>query len=305
MSSRVSRQVRVGRGARSYAIVEAPSVLGLRPTGVEELPKTLIELGLAERLNARVAARVEPPDYDPERDAETRMLNPRAIRHYSVKLADAVGNILNNDDFPVVLGGDCSILLGNLLALRRRARYGLLFVDGHADFYQPEANVNGEVASSELAFATGRGPEVIAAPDGYRPLVRDEDVVAFAHRDAEEATHYRSQPLPQSLRSIDLGAVRRMGAEAAARQAMAHLERDELAGFWIHLDADALDDAIMPAVDYRMPDGLSWGELEAVLRRAAASAGAVGLDVTIYNPSLDPDRRAGRELVRTIANAMV
>jgi arginase len=288
----------------SYVIVEAPSVLGLRPTGVEELSRVLIELALAERLNARVAGRVEPPDYDPERDPETRMLNPRAIRDYSVKLADAVGTILNDGDFPVVLGGDCSILLGNLLALRRRARYGLLFVDGHADFYQPEANVNGEVASSELALATGRGPEVLAAPAGYSPLVRDEDVVAFAHRDAEEAAHYRSQALPDSLRSIDLGAVRRMGAEAASRQAIAHLERDELAGFWIHLDADALDDAIMPAVDYRMPQGLSWDELEAVLRRARASGRAVGLDVTIYNPSLDPERHAGRELVRAIANAL-
>jgi arginase len=280
-------------------------VLGLRPTGVEELSQALIELGLAERLNARVAFRVEPPAYDAERDPDTRMLNPRAIRDYSVKLADAVGAVLSDGDFPVVLGGDCSILLGSLLALRRRARYGLLFIDGHADFYQPEANVNGEAASSELALATGRGPEVMAAPGGYRPLVRDEDVVAFAHRDAGEAARYGSQPLPESLRSIDLGTVRRVGAEAAARQAMAHLERDELAGFWIHLDADALDDAIMPAVDYRMPHGLSWEELQAVFRQATASAHAVGLDVTIYNPRLDPDRRAGRELVRAIANALV
>jgi arginase len=232
------------------------------------------------------------------------MLNPGAIRDYSLKLADAVGAVLSDGEFPAVLGGDCSILLGNLLALRRRARHGLLFIDGHADFYQPEANVNGEVASSELALATGRGPEVLAAPAGYRPLVRDEDVVAFGHRDAEEAAHYRSQPLPESIRSIDLETVHRIGAEAAARQAMAHLERDELAGFWIHLDADALDDDLMPAVDYRKPGGLSWGELESVLRLAILSSHAVGLDVTIYNPRLDPDRRAGRELVRTIANAL-
>jgi arginase len=233
------------------------------------------------------------------------MLNPRAIRDYSVKLADAVGAILNDGDVPLVLGGDCSIMLGNLLALRRRARYGLLFVDGHADFYQPEANVNGEAASSELALATGRGPEVLAAPGGYRPLVRDEDVVAFGHRDAEEAAQFGSQPLPQSLRSIDLATVRRIGAEAAARQAIAHLERDELAGFWVHLDADVLDDAVMPAVDYRMPGGLSLNELGEVLRQAKASPHAAGLEVTIYNPRLDPDRRAGRGLVRTIANALV
>lgn len=288
----------------SYAIVEAPSVLGLRPTGVEDLPKALLELNLAERLNARSTVYVKPPDYDPARDPQTKMLNPRAIRDYSVKLADAVGAILNDGDFPVVLGGDCSILLGNLLALRRRGRYGLLFVDGHADFYQPEANVNGQAASSELALATGRGPEVMTAPEGYRPLIRDEDVVAFAHRDAEQAARYRSQPLPESLHSIDLGAVRRLGAEAAARQAIAHIEREDLSGFWIHLDADVLDDAIMPAVDYRMPHSLSWEELELVLRHARASAHGVGLEVTIYNPRLDPDRDAGRKLVRTIANAL-
>lgn len=206
--------------------------------------------------------------------------------------------------FRLCSGGDCSILLGNLLALRRRGRYGLLFIDGHADFYQPEANLNGEAASSELALATGRGPEVMTLIEGYLPLVGDEDVVAFAHRDAEQAAHFNSQPLPKPTRSIDFDSVRRLGVEAAARQAIAYLERKDLAGFWIHLDADVLDDAIMPAVDYRLPHGLSWKELEEVLRQARVSGHAAGLELTIYNPRLDTDRRAGRELVRTIANAL-
>jgi arginase len=287
-----------------YAIVQAPSVLGLRQTGVEELPAVLIELGLAARLNARVGAAVEASAYDPARDPLTKMLNPSAIRRYSTKLADAVGAVLNAGEFPVVLGGDCSILLGNLLALRRRGRYGLLFIDGHTDFYQPDANVNGEAASSELAFATGRGPQVLSELEGHRPLVRDEDVVALAHRDAEEAAGYGSQPLPEALCSIDLEALRRLGAGGAARRAISHLDRHDLSGFWIHLDADALDDAVMPAVDYRLPGGLTWEELETVLSDARTSGRAVGLDVTIYNPRLDPERTAGAGLVRTIANAL-
>ena len=60
----------------------------------------------------------------------------------------------------------------------------------------------------------------------------------------------------------------------------------------------------MPAVDYRMPHGLSWEELEVALRHARVSAHAVGLEVTIYNPRLDPDRNAGLKLVQTIANAL-
>jgi arginase len=63
---------------------------------------------------------------------------------------------------------------------------------------------------------------------------------------------------------------------------------------------DVLDDAIMPAVDYRLPDGLGWDELTAVLRAAVASDRAVGLDVTIFNPTLDPDGQVASALVDSL-----
>lgn len=287
-----------------YAIVEAPSVLGLRPSGVETLPDALLAVGLAERLGARRAGRVDAPPYDPRRDPDTLMLNSRAIAGYSAKLADAVGSVLDAAEFPLVLGGDCSIVLGNLLALRRRGRYGLLFVDGHADFYQPEANTNGEAASSDLALATGRGPAVMTTLEGYCPLVRDEDVVVFGFRDAQEAAGYGSQQLPSSLREFDLAEVRKLGAEGSAREALSHLVRDDLDGFWIHLDADVLDDAVMPAVDYRIPGGISFDELAGALHIAIDSGHAVGLEVTIYNPKLDPTGSAARSLADALVRGL-
>jgi arginase len=289
---------------RQYAIIEAPSVLGLRPTGVETLPDALLRAGLATRLRARRASRIEPPPYDDRRDHETLMLNPKGIAEYTPKLADAIAEVLDMDDFPLVLGGDCSIVLGGLLALRRRGRYGLLFLDGHTDFYQPEANTNGEAASSDLAFATGRGPGILTTFDGYRPLVRDADVVVLGFRDAEEAASYDSQLPPPDMRTIDLVQVRRSGIEAAAREAIDRLSRNELNGFWIHLDADVLDDAIMPAVDYRLPGGLSFGELDTILQTALGSPRAVGLEVTVFNPHLDDDGRIARALVETLVGSL-
>ena len=255
---------------RRFAIVEAPSILGLKPTGVETLPDTLLANGLAERLNARRAARVEAPPYRVDRDPVTLTLNDREINHYSPRLADAISSVLDNGEFPLVLGGDCSILLGSMLALRRRGRYGLLFIDGHADFYQPEANPNGEAASMDLAFATGRGPAIITDMEGRRPLVRDEDSVVFAFRDAEEQARYGSQPLAPGILALDLVRVHELGVETGAQEAVKHLTRQNgpNGGFWIHVDADVLDDAIMPAVDYRIPGGLSWAELATVLRIA-------------------------------------
>jgi arginase len=275
--------------ARSaFAIIEAPSVLGLFPRGVERLPDALLAAGIAERLQARRAGRVEPPPYDERRDPETLLLNPQGIADYSAALAHTVGRVVDAEEFPVVLGGDCSIMLGCMLALRRRGRYGLLFLDGHADFYQPEAEPNGEAASMDLAFVTGRGPRVTADLEGRCPLVRDEDVVVFGRRDAEDAAAHGSQRIEDTaIRVMDLSEVRQRGAANASDTAVEHLSRPDIAAFWVHLDADVLDDHIMPAVDYRMPGGLSWDELARTLRAAAESGRAVGINVTIFNPELD------------------
>jgi arginase len=290
----------------SFAVIEAPSILGLKPTGVETLPDALVRAGLIDRLRARHAGRIEPEaPYDFTRDPATLTLNAAGIASYSRALADAVGSVLDRGEFPVVLGGDCSIVLGDLLALERRGRYGLLFIDGHADFYQPEVNPNGEAASMDLAFATGRGPDLLTNIDGRGPLIHDEDVVAFGFRDAEEQAAYGSQPLPRDLRAIDLPWIRAHGIDAAAREAVAHLTRDDgPGGFWIHVDADVLDDAIMPAVDYRLPGGLSWDELTTAMRVAFESRRAAGLEVTIYNPKLDPTGACARGLTNAIAAAL-
>jgi len=90
---------------KPIAIIEAPSILGLRPTGVEHLPQALIDAGLAGRLNARHAGRVDSPAYSEERDNKTGFLNPNGIAEYSCKLAQRIGQVLEQGSFALVLGG--------------------------------------------------------------------------------------------------------------------------------------------------------------------------------------------------------
>jgi len=285
-----------------FAILEAPSILGLRPSGVEDLPGALQRAGLREKLGASHAGRVEPPPYDPVRDPATGLLNSIGLREYSLRLAGAVGDLVRDKRFPIVLGGDCSILIGALLGVRRVGRYGLFFMDGHADFYQPEASPTGEAADMDLALVSGRGPAVVADIDGFRPYVRDEEIVVFGYRDAAQAAEYGSQDVRATgMQVLDLQQIRAQGAGAAARGALPGLLRPEVAGFWIHLDVDVLDDAIMPAVDYRMPGGLSFGELSEALGILIASGKATGMTIAIFNPRLDADGSIARTLVESVA----
>jgi arginase len=136
-------------------------------------------------------------------------------------------------------------------------------------------------------------------------LVRDEDVVAFGRRDAEEAEEAGSQRIEDTaVVVIDLATVRDLGVERAVGDALERVVRPELDGFWIHVDCDVLDDAVMPAVDYRLPGGLSWDELEAVLAAAIATGRAVGLELTIFNPALDTDGVIIRTLVARLGRAL-
>jgi arginase len=292
-----------------YAIVEAPSALGhvREHLGVERAPEVLLGAGLADGLAARRAGRVEAAGYSAERDSGTHIMNPQAIRDYSPLLADAVTAVLDAGEFPVVLGGDCSIVLGTMLALRRRGRYGLLYIDGDADFYQPEVNpLGGAASASDLAFATGRGPGVVTDIEGRRPLVRAEDVVVFACRDAADRERRACQPLPEGLLVIDRDQVRRVGAAAAAREAVRYLTREggPEDGFWIHLDADVFDETIMQAVDDPRPGGLAWDEVVSALSIAVGSGHAAGLQVAIYNPDIDADGSNGRGLAATVREAL-
>ena len=292
---------------REYAVIEAPFILGLRPTGVELLPKALRTAGLLERLNAEYCGIVTPSSpYNYNRDGVTKLLNPIAIKDYSIRLAETVKYVLHNNKFPIVLGGDCSIVIGNLLALIHLGRYGLFFIDGHADFYQPEESPTGEVADMDLAIVSGYGPDILTNIEDLKPLVMEQDIVVFGYRDKTQSAQYGCQDIKNTtiMNTIELTDVQRLGLKNAASSAIEKFLKNELSGFWIHLDVDVLNDSIMPAVDYRLPGGITFSQLSDLLRLLLTSKKAVGISITIFNPTLDKDGSITRNLVSSIVRGL-
>ena len=292
-----------------YVIIDAPSILGLRNTGVRYLPRALKKAGLMDRLNATFAGRVEPSmDYDPTRDPVTLLLNGTSIASFSKDLSKLVSIEIEKKNFPIVLGGDCSILIGVLLGLRRIGRYGLFFIDGHSDFYQPQASTTGEVADMELAIVSGRGPDILSNIEGLRPLILEEHIVVFGYRDAEQSASYGSHNVRDTrMQVLDISNIRNLGINDATSLAVSHLlTNEDLPGFWIHLDADVLDDRIMPAVDYRLDNGgLEFSELSHILKTLTLSQRAIGMTITIYNPNLDPSGSIARNFVSCIVAGLL
>ncbi|HSK78147.1 MAG TPA: arginase family protein [Thermoanaerobaculia bacterium] len=298
---------------RPIAIVGAASSIGIRPYddgGARRLdlaPAALREQGLGERLAARDFGDVIPPPYRDFVRPPGRPRNEEGLVFYSRALARQVRAAAEDGAFVIVLGGDCSVVLGSLLGVRRPggSSPGLVYVDAHADFATPEESFTGSAASMCLALAVGRGDSPLARLGGEEPLARAEDVVVLGRRDQADGPWYGEDALRASpILDLPHDVVREHGPEGTARAALERLTRPGVGGFWIHLDADVIDPAVLPAVDSPEPGGLGLDELAELLTQLVRHPGALGLELTIYDPALDPDRTSAARLAALLERVL-
>jgi arginase len=206
------------------------------------MPAVLREHGLLTRLGAEDFGKTVPPPYTDSIDSETKVRNARAIHDYSLALAERIQQLLAGAFFPIVLGGDCSILLGTASALRRRGCFGLLFVDGHSDLLTPESSVTGGAAGMDLALVTGTGPPLLTSIDGLTPYIRPADVVLLGYRLPDPTSPSIALPV-EPMTALPLGVIQHNGAHFAAAKAVEHFEHQN---FWLHVDVDVLNPVWMP-----------------------------------------------------------
>jgi arginase len=215
------------------------------------------------------------------------------------RVAQAVGAARRRGRFPLLLGGDCPVILGALAAVQAEAdRPGLLFVDGHEDAWPPRMSPTGEAADCELGLAlrlfdTGLSPQLRAV----LPRIDPADVAAVGPRDADELAAAGVASLAGRL-----GALIRPAELTADRYAAA------LAGlpppWWLHTDLDVLGTGELAAVDYPQPGGLTWAQLAGLTAAALATDGCAGWSVCIYNPDLDPGRDGADAIISYITHAI-
>ena len=294
------------------ALIGAPSSIGIRPyddgrtRALDRAPAVLREQGIVGRLRAVDHGDVLPPPYRDFVRPPGRARNEDAVIAYSRALGDRIAAVGRDGRFTVVLGGDCSTILGCLLGARHLAHgpVGLAYVDGHADFATPEESRTGSVASMCLGLAVGRGATPLARLSGDAPLVEARHVALVGRRD-EADSWYGHAALAQlpilDIRGVELPV--RRPAEISA-SVLSQIAPAGVRGFWIHLDADVLDASVMPAVDSPAPGGPLPAALVTLLAPLVQHPLARGLSLTIYDPGLDPDRACARVLVDLLSDLL-
>ncbi|HZE37436.1 MAG TPA: arginase family protein [Stackebrandtia sp.] len=297
---------------RRIAILDAPSNLGLRPPtpttvpGCAKAPGALRDRGLVAQLAARDAGCLTPPRFDTgEWQPGDGVSQAAEIAEYSRRLADRIDAIVDAGEWPLVLGGDCSILLGSAVAMRRRgkltgSRYGLIFMDGHSDFRHPgNSPYVGAAAGEDLALVTGRGQVDLTDIDGHRPYVEPAHTVVLGIRDSDA---HRIELTAAGITHRTATQVRATGAVRSAEWAVEEL--GDVTGFWLHVDVDILDSLVMPAVDSPDPGGIALGEFQQLIEVFSSYEECLGMELTVFDPDYDPDGEYAEAIASTLARAL-
>lgn len=292
-------------------IIEAPTNLGLRPLrpghepGTWQAPPALRAAGLHERLGHPKTQALAAPAYSPDAAPGSRIRNGPGIRRHGEDLGRVVAQVLKSGDFPLVLGGDCSILLGCLAGARTGGRCGLVHVDGHSDFFNPgPENTNAPFAAAgmDLALATGRGEPLLACwGDPSGPLIEDADVSQLGERENLDADFAYPEIADTAIRQFDIRTMLERGIARVSQEVATWAADRQLLRVWLHVDVDVLDQEVMPAVDCPGSPGLNFGQLAELIVELRKGLPLVGSNVTVFDPDLDPDGGLARELARTLA----
>jgi arginase len=296
--------VKIVRQRNKIALLGAPTSAAAMSAGHEGGPAALRAAGLIERLQSigyevtdlgDDAASVFQPD-----EESPRARNLAGVIAALEALKPRVEQAVKSCALPLILGGDCSIVLATIAGLRRYFRnVSLIYMDRDSDLNTPATTQTGCLDGMVVSHLTGRGAAELVRFWGEPPLVREPDLALFGveRLDPPEAEVLTRSPLRRFLAAD----VQRLGAGAAAQAAV---ERIHGAGyeFVLHFDVDVISD--FQATNFPGTGGLRLEEVREALEVFARQKHLAAIEVTAYNPARDSDGSGAKIILDLLADAL-
>jgi arginase len=205
-----------------------------RPGHQSQAASVLREAGLVAALAPHTVhdtGDLSLPEGENSRGPQTGLLNEPALLAMTEQLHQRVAAVLAVERFPVVVGADCSLLLGVVTALREAIdQPGLLFLDGHEDTMPLDVVEDGEAANCEIGLLLGITGRLLVNPLAARlPALGFDNLAMLGQRDAGWRRKFNVGSLADiGVWSRNLDQMRH-DPHGAAQAATAHLRTNERA----------------------------------------------------------------------------
>jgi agmatinase len=170
------------------------------------------------------------------------------------RIKKEVGMLLDDGKVPLLLGGEHTITIGALQALKEKGRdISVICFDAHSD-------TRDEMYGTKYMHATAMARAKELYPDTFQIGLRSVD------EDHAHTLDKRKVFFMEDIRS--------MGIDAMVSRILESSKKD----VYLSIDLDVLDPSEMPSVGTPEPDGLRFSEMLSIMKQIGKEKNLLGLD---------------------------
>ncbi|HCW7657914.1 TPA: arginase [Staphylococcus aureus] len=289
---------------KAIDIIGAPSTFGQRKLGVDLGPTAIRYAGLISRLKQLDLDVYDKGDIKvPAVNIEKFHSEQKGLRNYdeiidvNQKLNKEVSASIENNRFPLVLGGDHSIAVGSVSAISKHYNnLGVIWYDAHGDLNIPEESPSGNIHGMPLRILTGEGPKELLELNSN--VIKPENIVLIGMRDLDKGE--RQFIKDHNIKTFTMSDIDKLGIKEVIENTIEYLKSRNVDGVHLSLDVDALDPLEMPGTGTRVLGGLSYRESHFALELLHQSHLISSMDLVEVNPLIDSNNYTAEQAVSLV-----
>ncbi|AWR25093.1 TPA: arginase [Staphylococcus aureus] len=289
---------------KAIDIIGAPSTFGQRKLGVDLGPTAIRYAGLISRLKQLDLDVYDKGDIKvPVVNIEKIHSEQKGLRNYdeiidvNQKLNKEVSASIENNRFPLVLGGDHSIAVGSVSAISKHYNnLGVIWYDAHGDLNIPEESPSGNIHGMPLRILTGEGPKELLELNSN--VIKPENIVLIGMRDLDKGE--RQFIKDHNIKTFTMSDIDKLGIKEVIENTIEYLKSRNVDGVHLSLDVDALDPLETPGTGTRVLGGLSYRESHFALELLHQSHLISSMDLVEVNPLIDSNNHTAEQAVSLV-----
>lgn len=285
-------------------IIGVPSTFGQRKLGVDLGPTAIRYAGLIPRLkqldldvNDKGDIKVSVVDIEKFQSEQKGLRNYDEIIDVTQKLNKEVSASIENNRFPLVLGGDHSIAVGSVSAISKHYNnLGVIWYDAHGDLNIPEESPSGNIHGMPLRILTDEGPKELLELNSN--VIKPENIVLIGMRDLDKGE--RQFIKDHNIKTFTMSDIDKLGIKEVIENTIEYLKSRNVDGVHLSLDVDALDPLETPGTGTRVLGGLTYRESHFALELLHQSQSVTSMDLVEVNPLIDHNNHTAEQAVSLI-----
>lgn len=218
----------------------------------------------------------------------------------NTRLAQQVSDVVTQDYFPLVIGGDHSIAIGTIAGLAHHYKQlGVIWIDAHSDLNSPETSPSGNLHGMSLAVSLGIGHPLLTQISGISPKVKPENIVLIGARSLDEGEKKLIRSL--GIKCYTMYDIDRKGMAHVMQEAIDYI-KIRTDGVHLSYDVDSIDPIEAPGTGTTVKGGLHFREAHLAVEMLHEAGIVTSAEFVEVNPLLDESNKTSELALSLISS---